>query len=100
MNRIRRGFAVLLLTLAFALPALAVAQVDLNSADAKTLAEAMTGVGLVKAEAIVAYRAEHGPFRSVDELINVKGIGNKTLEANRGAVIVAAPTAAAGTHGG
>jgi competence protein ComEA len=37
-------------------------------------------VGIKKAEAIVAYRSEHGPFKSVDELVNVKGIGDKMLE--------------------
>ncbi|MBK9664640.1 MAG: helix-hairpin-helix domain-containing protein [Gammaproteobacteria bacterium] len=44
------------------------------------LADALQGVGLKKAEAIVAYRNEHGPFKSVDDLVNVKGIGEKSLE--------------------
>jgi competence protein ComEA len=47
------------------------------------MAEALEGIGAVRAEAIVAYRTEHGPFRSVDELALVKGVGEKTLEANR-----------------
>lgn len=54
--------------------------VNINTADAETLANALRGIGMRKAEAIVAYRAEHGPFKAVDELVNVKGIGSKTLE--------------------
>lgn len=74
-----------------ALSGLAMAQVDINRADAKTLAESMSGVGLVKAEAIVAYRDTHGPFRSIEELAKVKGIGAKTIAANRETVIVIEP---------
>jgi len=54
--------------------------VNINTADAATLADALQGVGLKKAEAIVAYRNEHGPFKSVDDMVNVKGIGEKSLE--------------------
>lgn len=79
---------LLALLLAFALPSPASAQVDLNGADAKTLAESLQGIGLVKAEAIVAYRDSNGPFQSVDELINVKGIGKKTIDANRDAIVI------------
>jgi competence protein ComEA len=57
--------------------------VNINTADAASMAEALEGIGAVRAEAIVAYRTEHGPFRSVDELALVKGVGEKTLEANR-----------------
>jgi competence protein ComEA len=57
--------------------------VDINTADAQTLAAAMVGVGEKRAEAIVIYREEHGPFRSIDDLIQVSGIGTHTLEANR-----------------
>lgn len=81
----------LLFLLLLVLPALACAQVDLNRADAKMLAEAMTGVGLIKAEAIVAYRDAHGPFRSIDDLAKVKGIGAKTIDANRDAIVVIEP---------
>lgn len=88
MNTIRRIFLILLLVLVLALPSLAAAQVDINSADAKALAEAMNGVGLVKAEAIVAYRAKNGPFRHIDDLAKVKGIGMKTIDANRDAIVI------------
>ncbi len=54
--------------------------VNINTADAATLAGSLRGIGRSKAEAIVAYRSENGPFKSVDDLVNVKGIGAKTLE--------------------
>ena len=57
--------------------------VDINQADAAELAAALDGVGEVKAEAIVSYREEHGPFSSAEDLAEVKGIGPKTVEGNR-----------------
>ncbi|WAC44777.1 helix-hairpin-helix domain-containing protein [Pseudomonas sp. SL4(2022)] len=58
-------------------------KVNLNTADAVTLQRELIGIGEVKAQAIVAYRDEHGDFASVDELLEVKGIGEATLEKNR-----------------
>ena len=57
--------------------------VDLNSADAATLARELQGIGESRARAIVEHRRRHGPFRSVDELALVRGIGPKTVERNR-----------------
>ena len=57
--------------------------VDINSADAEAIAAAMDGVGIVKAEAIVAYRELVGKFQSLDQLLEVTGIGLATLEKNR-----------------
>lgn len=57
--------------------------VDINTADAKTLATQLQGVGPKSAEAIVAYRTKHGPFKRVEDLDKVKGIGKKTVEKNR-----------------
>ncbi|RMG59850.1 MAG: helix-hairpin-helix domain-containing protein [Gammaproteobacteria bacterium] len=56
--------------------------VDINTADAETLARVMQGVGPKKAEAIVRYREAHGPFHNVYELVRVKGIGKKTVKRN------------------
>ena len=53
--------------------------IDLNAADAYDL-DRLPGIGPAKAEAILAYRAEHGPFQSVDDLLAVSGIGEVTLE--------------------
>lgn len=61
----------------------AVTSVNINSADAETLESGLVGVGAVKAQAIIAHRDAHGPFASVDELLEVKGIGASILEKNR-----------------
>ena len=80
MKALRNVFFVLSFLFA---PFAAFAAVDINTADAQALADAIDGVGIKRAEAIVAYRQEHGPFQSVDDLVNVKGIGPKILENNR-----------------
>lgn len=56
-------------------PFLLADRVNLNKADAATLQENLKGVGEKKAEAIVAYRKEHGDFKTLDEIKEVKGIG-------------------------
>lgn len=58
-------------------------KVDLNAADAITLQRELSGVGEAKAKAIVAYREINGPFASVEELLEVKGIGKAILDRNR-----------------
>ncbi|MFZ5759520.1 MAG: ComEA family DNA-binding protein [Thermodesulfobacteriota bacterium] len=71
----------LLLTLCmlFFFAASALAAVNINSADVKALEE-LPGIGAAKAQAIVDYRTQHGNFKSIDDLKNVKGIGDKVLE--------------------
>lgn len=54
--------------------------VNINTADADTLT-ALPGIGQVLAERIVAYRRQNGPFRAVEEITNVEGIGEKKAEA-------------------
>ena len=83
---IRNYIAALALTLACALPAFAATPVDINHADAATIAGSLDGVGLSKAQAIVAWRDSHGAFKSVDDLRQVKGIGDKTLQRNHDAI--------------
>ena len=51
------------------------AAVDVNTADAETLADRLIGIGAAKAKAIVAYRNQHGPFAGPEDLLAVKGIG-------------------------
>ena len=70
---------LVLSTLSFAL----FAAVNINTADAETIQKELKGVGMQKAEAIVAYRQTNGNFKSADELTNVKGIGIKTVDKNR-----------------
>jgi competence protein ComEA len=62
--------------------------VDVNTADAATIAAELKGVGLSKAQAIVEYREKHGPFKSPEDLSLVKGIGDRTLELNRDSILV------------
>ena len=57
--------------------------VNINQASATEIAEVLIGIGLSKANAIVTYRETNGPFKSLEELSQVKGIGSKTLEKNR-----------------
>ena len=70
--------AALIAQAAFAAPD----SVNVNSADAQTLADVLDGVGLARAEAIVAYRQENGRFADIYDLANVKGIGDRTIELN------------------
>jgi len=84
---------VLAALLAAGIGPLAAAPVDINSADAATLAAAINGVGPARAEAIVAYREAHGPFRRVEDLTAVKGIGSKLIERNREVLSVGDPAA-------
>ena len=64
------------------------APVNINTADARTIDTALVGVGPKTAKAIVDYRAKHGPFKSVDDLEKVKGIGPKLIEKNRANLLV------------
>ena len=64
-------------------PAEHMGKVNINSASAETLQKELSGIGAGKAAAIVAYRDESGAFTSVDELIEVKGIGKSLLDKNR-----------------
>ena len=56
--------------------------VNINTATAEEL-ETVTGIGPVLAQAILAYRAEHGDFQTLDELLEVRGIGSAKLDAMR-----------------
>ena len=71
--------------------------VDINCADAPALAAGLNGIGDAKAQAIVAYRTENGPFKAADDLANVKGIGAKTIEANRANITLGESCAPAAT---
>ncbi len=60
--------------------------VNINTADAQILSERLSGIGQSRAEAIIRYREMYGPFESVDELIDVSGVGEGTLARNRAAI--------------
>lgn len=69
--------------------------VNVNTADAETISEELKGIGMTKAQAIVAYREANGPFKSADDLVLVKGIGERTLQAIRADVRLKDEAAAA-----
>ena len=73
--------------LACAGPAMA-GPVNINTADAETISAELQGVGITKAIAIVEYRKANGPFKSVDALAQVKGIGERTVEINRANILL------------
>lgn len=63
-------------------------QVDINSADAETLALALDGIGMAKAMEIIAHRDENGAFTSIEQLAEVRGIGPATIERNRDRIVM------------
>ncbi len=80
---------VLAVTLLFATFTLyAAGPVNVNTADAATIAKNVTGIGMVKAEAIVKYREKNGPYKTVDDLSKVSGIGEATIKKIRPQVTV------------
>lgn len=82
----------LLLTCLFVLPLAAAEQVNINTASAEEIAEALNGVGMSKAQLIVEYREANGPFAHIDELVNVKGIGLRTVDKNREVIVLGSPS--------
>lgn len=62
--------------------------VNVNTASAEEIAANLKGIGLSKAQLIVEYREANGAFGHADELVNVKGIGIKTVDQNRGMILL------------
>ena len=80
--------ATVFVALLAAATALGDSQVNVNTADAETIAKALTGVGIAKAKAIVEFRESNGRFNDPEELTRVKGIGESTLRRNEGRIVV------------
>lgn len=81
-------FLVLMLWGLLAGIAWAAEPVNVNSASAEEIASNLKGIGLSKAQSIVDYREANGPFLHVDEMVKVKGIGVKTIDNNRGMILL------------
>ena len=64
------------------------APVNINTANASEIAEALNGIGLSKAQAIVDYREAYGLFSRADEIVFVRGIGDSTFENNKSDILV------------
>lgn len=88
-------FLTLLAAILLSAAAWAATPVNVNSASAEEISENLKGIGLSKAELIVAYREANGSFGHVDELVKVKGIGIKTIDSNRGMILLQDANAAA-----
>ena len=84
------GLVLLCLCLAAAVVSGEETPVNINTASAAELS-ALNGIGNAKAQVIVAYREKNGPFKSVDDLREVNGIGEKLLAKLRPHVTVGAP---------
>lgn len=89
MLRLKRMVAVAILSVVGAVVAVA-DPVNVNTADAETISAELKGVGITKAIAIVEYRKANGPFKNANDLVRVKGIGERTVEINRKNILVAA----------
>lgn len=87
----KKLFAILLMASAGAVFA---EPVNINQADADTLSRALSGIGPKKAAAIIQYRKEHGDFKSLKELEDVKGIGAKTIQVNEKDILLTPSTPA------
>lgn len=99
----RKIYSFLLLMMMFTLPASIVnaaetkstkqhegieVTVNINTADAKEIATLLQGVGEKKAQDIVDYRNQHGKFKDVDALKQVKGIGQATIDKNKNRILL------------
>lgn len=81
---------LLSLLLGCALAINAAETININTADKETLMS-IKGIGEKRAQAIIDYREEHGPFKSVDALAEIKGLGPAFIESNRENLTVEAP---------
>lgn len=72
----------------FSLATWAAQPVNVNKASAEEISENLKGIGMSKAVKIVEYREANGNFIHVDELVNVKGIGVRTVDQNRGMILL------------
>ena len=86
------ALCAVVMALSLSTSAFAAGLVQINLATASEIAEALSGIGEKKAQAIVAYREKNGKFKSVDELTNVRGIGEKLVERNRKLIGVSGST--------
>jgi competence protein ComEA len=87
-----KKFLALILASVFSIVSWAAASVNVNTASAEEIASGLKGVGLSKATAIVEYRQSNGTFMHIDELVNVKGIGIRTVDINREAITLKGDT--------
>ena len=89
INRLVLSLLLGVLPVAYSLPGYAadpepvVTTVNINNADAATMARHLEGIGTSRAQEIVRYRDAYGPFYSVDDLMEVRGVGKSIVDNNR-----------------
>lgn len=83
MNMLKTLFLITSLFIATAFAA-----VKINKASAEDISKELKGIGIVKATAIVSYRDKNGPFKTKEQLTEVKGVGLKTVEKNRDNILL------------
>jgi competence protein ComEA len=66
--------------------------VNINTADAQTLAKELNGIGLAKAQAIVADRKRNGMFQTAADLARVKGVGDRLVVLNKDNIRLSEPS--------
>ena len=81
-------FTVIATLLFFFSTGLFASPVNINAASASEIAAALKGVGLSKAEAIVAFRTQNGKFKNASDIVQVKGIGNSIYEKNKADILL------------
>ena len=91
MESMFRNFGRALLLVAGAPGVLYAGPVNINTADADTLAAELTGVGPVLAAAIISDRQANGPYPTAEALMRVKGVGERIIELNRTNILVSDP---------
>jgi competence protein ComEA len=99
MRTTRLHLPLLVAALALVVTDVRAGSVDVNTADAATLARELKGIGLKRAQAIVEYRTRNGPFKNADELALVKGLGRTAIERNRADLRFQQPPARASGQG-
>lgn len=91
MRRAQNILAAILVALVFCVvgtvPAVAADKVDINKANAEEL-KVLSGIGDVIAKRIVEYRTKNGPFQKPEDIMNVKGIGEKKFKAIKDMIVV------------
>ena len=64
-----------------------VQMININQADAKTLST-LKGIGKDRAQKIIEYREQNGPFQKIEDIMKIKGIGRKVFELNKDVITV------------
>lgn len=85
----RKGIHLFIFFISFLFSSLLIAEtININTASSEVLSSSLSGIGISKAEAIIKYRDQYGPFKSIDELVYVKGIGKSIIEKNRNKISI------------